>query len=297
LDPDTQVLPAAGSKEAIFHLPLALIGPDERRRRIVYPSPSYPVYAGSARYAGCIPHPVALSERNGYRLELKDLGQQVLTETRIAWINYPHNPTGASVDLEYLRRQVTVARTYDILLCADDCYLDLYFDELPPPGVLQVSQEGVLTFGSLSKRSGMTGYRSGYIAGDATVVGALKRARPNFGVGSQDFVQAAATVAWSDDAHVAERRAIFRAKRDRLASYLTSRGYEVSGSQGAIYLWVKVPTATNHEAFFASLLDHGIVVSPGESFGVGGEGYFRMALVPSQEQIEQAVQVWERITF
>jgi succinyldiaminopimelate transaminase len=297
LDPDTQVLPASGSKEAIFHLPLAVIDPHEKRRRIVYPSPSYPVYDGSARYSSCIPHPVALSEANGYRLELESLGAHVLGETRIAWINYPHNPTGASVDLDYLRRQVEIAREYEILLCADDCYLDLYFSNAtPPPGVLQVTQTGVLSVCSLSKRSGMTGYRSGYIAGDADVIAALKRARPNFGVASQNFVQAAATAAWSDDAHVAERRAIFGAKRDRLAAFLTQLGYDVSGSQGAIYLWVKVPSQ-NPEAFFARLLEHGIVVSPGESFGAGGEGYFRLALVPSLPEIEQAIAVWERISF
>jgi LL-diaminopimelate aminotransferase len=294
LDPDTQILPAAGSKEAIFHLPLAVIRPEETRRRIVYPSPSYPVYEGSARFTGCLPHPVELREGNGYRLELEELGEEVLSQTRIAWINYPHNPTGASVDLEYLRRQVQVARDYDILLCADDCYLDLYFGDTPPPAILQVTQTGVLSFGSLSKRSGMTGYRSGYIAGDAAAIAALKRARPNFGVGSQDFVQAAATVAWGDDAHVAERRAIFRAKRDRLASYLASHGFQVSGSQGAIYLWVKVPTP-DRQTFFARLLEHGIVVSPGESFGAGGEGYFRMALVPSLDQIEQAIAAWDRL--
>jgi acetylornithine aminotransferase len=296
LDPDTQVLPAAGSKEAIFHLPLAVVGSDEKRRRIVYPSPSYPVYDGSARYSGCIAHPVPLSESNAYRLELEALGEAVLRETRIAWLNYPHNPTGASVDLDYLRRQVEVARAYDILLCADDCYLDLYFTDEPPPAVLQITQTGVLSFGSLSKRSGMTGYRSGYIAGDASVIAALKRARPNFGVGSQDFVQAAAAVAWADDAHVAERRAIFRAKRDRLAGFLTERGYVVSGSQGAIYLWVRVPIA-NRELFFARLLEHGIVVSPGESFGQAGEGYFRLALVPSLDQINQAIAMWSQITF
>jgi succinyldiaminopimelate transaminase len=295
LDPDTQILPASGSKEAIFHLPLAVVPPDERRRRIVYPSPSYPVYDGSARFSQCIPHPVALHEDNGYRLELEALGPAILDQTCIAWINYPHNPTGASVDLDYLRRQVAIARDKNILLCADDCYLDLYFLNTPPPGVLQVTQTGVLSFGSLSKRSGMTGYRSGYIAGDASTIAALKRARPNFGVGSPDFVQAAATLAWSDDSHVAERRAIFRAKRDRLATFLTERGYVVSGSEGAIYLWVKVPDPNNAEAFFARLLEHGIVVSPGESFGAGGEGYFRIALVPSLEEIEQAIAVWERI--
>jgi len=298
LDPDTQVLPAAGSKEAIFHLPLAVVPADEQhRRRIVYPSPSYPVYDGSARYAQCVPHPVSLDEANGYRLELQALGRDVLQRTCIAWINYPHNPTGASVDLDYLRRQVEVAREYDILLCADDCYLDLYFSESdPPPGVLQVTQTGVLSFGSLSKRSGMTGYRSGYVAGDGTVIAALKRARPNFGVASQNFVQAAATAAWSDDVHVAERRAIFRAKRDRLVAFLVERGYAVSGSQGAIYLWVEVPTE-NREAFFARLLEHGIVVSPGESFGTGGQGYFRLALVPTLQEIERAIAAWERMSL
>jgi succinyldiaminopimelate transaminase len=291
------VLPASGSKEAIFHLPLAVAPPTEKRRRIVYPSPSYPVYDGSARFSHCIPHPVALSEHNGYRLELEALGHALLSETCIAWINYPHNPTGASVDLDYLRRQVATAQEHNILLCADDCYLDLFFTDQPPPGVLQVTQTGVLSFGSLSKRSGMTGYRSGYIAGDAQVIALLKRARPNFGVGSPDFVQAAATVAWADDAHVAERRAIFRAKRDRLAAFLTGRGFDVSGSQGAIYLWVRVPTGVGGDAFFTRLLEHGIIVSPGESFGAGGEGYFRLALVPTLEQIEQAIAAWERITW
>ncbi|MBV9358692.1 MAG: succinyldiaminopimelate transaminase [Chloroflexi bacterium] len=297
LDPATQVLPAAGSKEAIFHLPLVMLGADERRRRVVYPSPSYPVYAGSARYAQGVPHPVPLREDNGYRLELGELPAEVLAETRIAWINYPHNPTGASVDAGYLERQLEVARAHDILLCSDDCYLDLYFEEeVPPPATLQLTQSGVLSVGSLSKRSGMTGYRSGYIAGDREVIAALKRARPNFGVASQNFVQAAAAAAWADDAHVAERRAIFRAKRDCLTSFLRGKGYDVSGSAGAIYLWVRVPIA-DREAFFTRLLERGIVVSPGESFGAGGEGYFRLALVPTLDEIARAIAVWDTISF
>src|SRR5207249_10104828 len=117
---------------------------------------------GPWRYAQRSDQPVAQTEANGYRLELDSLEPRVLRETRIAWINYPHNPTGASVDLDYLRRQVEIAQEYDILLCADDCYLDLYFSNAaPPPSVLQVTQTGVLCVGSLSKRSGMTGYRSG----------------------------------------------------------------------------------------------------------------------------------------
>src|SRR5215207_4680256 len=156
LDPETQVIPASGSKEAIFHLPLALFSDQDPRRRIVYPSPSYPVYQGSAQVAGGVAHPYVLSEANDYRLDLGALPPQTLKETRIAWLNYPHNPTGASVDLAYLREQVAIAREHDILLCADECYLDLYFpNEAPPPSVLHVTQTGVLSVGSLSKRSGM----------------------------------------------------------------------------------------------------------------------------------------------
>jgi succinyldiaminopimelate transaminase len=297
LDPETQVIPAAGSKEAIFHLPLALFAEQDARRRIVYPSPSYPVYQGSAQFSGGIPHPYVLSEANAYRLDLATLPDNVLAETRIAWLNYPHNPTGASVDLAYLREQVAVAREHDILLCADDCYLDLYFPNVtPPPSVLQVTYAGVLSVGSLSKRSGMTGYRSGYIAGDASVVKLLKRMRPNFGVASPNFIQAAAAAAWADDAHVAERRGVFGAKYELINRFLSRKGYVVSGSQGAIYVWAKVPMPDTSR-FFERLLEHGIIASPGESFGPGGEGYFRLALVPLLDQIERALQIWDSIVF
>ncbi|MBI2755513.1 MAG: succinyldiaminopimelate transaminase [Chloroflexi bacterium] len=297
LDPATEVIPANGSKEAIFHLPLALLRPTDARRMVVYPTPSYPVYDSGTRYAQGVEYPVALREANGYRLDLGSLPDEVLAQARIVWLNYPHNPTGASVDKTYLREQIEIARTHDILVCADECYLDLYFDESsPPPSVLQVARQGVLAFGSLSKRSGMTGYRSGYIAGDPTAIAALKRTRPNMGVGSPNFVQAAAAAAWRDDAHVAERRALFRAKRDRMAQFLRSKGYEMSGSEGAIYLWVRVPSR-DPQSFFRRLLEHGIVVSPGESFGPGGEGYFRVALVPTMTSIDRALSVWDAIEF
>lgn len=295
LNPDREIIPAAGSKESIFHLPLALLAAGEKRRGIVYPRPGYPVYAASARFAHAVAHPVELRESNGYRLELGALPEAVLRQTRIAWINYPHNPTGASVDLAYLREQAAVARHYDILLCADECYLDLYFEEAdPPPSILQVATTGVLSFGSLSKRSGMTGYRSGYVAGDAEVIAALKRERPNMGVGSPNFVQAAAAAAWSDDTHVAERRAVFRAKQERLTAFLRGAGYAVSGSEGAIYVWARVPTPES-DRFFASLLERGIIVAPGESFGEGGAGYFRAALVPSIGEIDRAIAAWRMV--
>src|SRR5919199_1286054 len=133
LDPEPQVLPASGCKEAIFHTPLALLDPDDGRRRLIYPSPSYPVYDSAARFSGAVPHSFVLDQSSNYELDLASLPRAVLERTRFVWLNYPHNPTGASVSLDYLRRQVEIARDYDILVCADECYLDLYFDQAAPP--------------------------------------------------------------------------------------------------------------------------------------------------------------------
>ena len=170
LDPETQVLPAAGSKEAIFHLPLAVAPagstPPADRLPVAV---SYPVYDGSARYAQWRAHPVAVAR--GERLPSGAGARlaRVLAETahRLAQLSAQPELAPAST-WPTCARQVAVARAYDILLCGDDCYLDLLLRRRPPPGLLQVAQTGVFSFGSLSKRSGMTGYRSGYIAGDAT---------------------------------------------------------------------------------------------------------------------------------
>ena len=293
LDPATQILPSAGSKEAIFHLGPAFLDPASGRDTVVFGTPGYPVYESSALFAGGRAHAEILVRKRGFRLELERLPRELLARTSIAWINYPHNPTGACIDRAYLRAQAAVAREHGILLASDECYQDLWFDgAAAPPSLLQEAIDGVLAFHSCSKRSGMTGYRSGFIAGDARLIAEYRRWRVHFGVGSPEFIERAATAAWSDDAHVATRRSIFAAKYAVLAAGLAAKGVATLPSQAGLYLWAQVPGDGDADAYAARCLDRGIVISPGGFFGDGGTGWFRLALVPSVEDCREALAVW-----
>jgi acetylornithine aminotransferase len=154
--------------------------------------------------------------------------------------------------------------------------------------------ENVLVLHSCSKRSGMTGYRSGFVAGDADLVAILKRMRFHPGVASPDFVSAAATPAGADDAPAAERRALFAQKRERFLAFFASRGLEVHGSQATLYLWVKVPRGHDSASYAMALLEHGIVVAPGTAFGAG-QGYVRVALVPTLDECDAAIEAWSKV--
>jgi succinyldiaminopimelate transaminase len=292
-DPASQVLPSAGSKEAIFHLGPAFLDPASGRDRVVFGTPAYPVYESSALFAGGRAHPVVLERAHGFRLDLAALPADVLDQTAIAWLNYPHNPTGACVDRAYLAAQAAVCKAHGILLASDECYQDLWFDgREPPPSILEVASDNVLAFHSCSKRSGMTGYRSGFIAGDARLIAEYRRWRVHFGVGSPEFIELAAAAAWADDAHAAERRQVFAAKRRVLADGLAAKGIEVLPSDAGLYVWARVPGGLSAEDYAGRLLERGIVVSPGGFFGDGGAGWFRLALVPSVEACARAVAAW-----
>lgn len=294
VDAAKQVLPAAGSKEAIFHLPLAFIDSATAKDTVIYGTPGYPVYQAGTLFAGAQEHPVVLTRERGYRLDLTSLPVELLKRTAIAWINYPHNPTGACVDLAYYRAQAAVCAAHGILLASDECYQDLWFDEsaTPPPSLLEVATTGVLVFHSCSKRSGMTGYRSGFIAGDAAMITAYRGWRAAMGVGSPAFIEQAAAAAWNDDAHVVERRRIFAAKYRLLADGLRAKGIEILPSEAGLYLWAKVPANGDADAYAAKCLDAGLVVSPGGFFGDGGAGWFRLALVPSLDDCRRALALW-----
>lgn len=293
LDATRQILPSAGSKEAIFHLALAFLDASSGRDTVIYGTPAYPVYQSSALFAGGQEHAVVLERAHGYRLDLAALPRAVLDRCAIAWLNYPHNPTGACVDREYLRAQAEVARAHGILLASDECYQDLWFAGAePPPSILEVATEGVLAFHSCSKRSGMTGYRSGFIAGDANLIATYRGWRAHFGVGSPNFIERAAALAWSDDSHVEGRRVIFAAKYAVLAEGLQARGIAILPSHAGLYLWAQVPGDGHADRYAERCLEHGIVISPGGFFGNGGEGWFRLALVPSVEECQQALAAW-----
>ena len=293
VDPDVHVLPSAGSKEAIFHLPLAVLDPHGPRRHVLWGEPGYPVYGRGALFAGGASDPVALEPDQGWRLELEELETSRLQRACTAWVNYPHNPTGASADLDYYRRQLRTAREHGLLLASDECYQEIWFDR-PAPSALEAADgdfTGLLAFVSLSKRSGMTGYRSGAIVGDPELIARLRALRPNVGTASPDFVQAAAIAAWNDQEHVDERREIFAAKRAVLLEFLATAGIEVSGSDATFYVWFRAPGGDD-AAYAQALLEERIVATPGRAFGPAGEGWLRLALVPTVEGCHDAVARW-----
>ncbi|HEY6101051.1 MAG TPA: aminotransferase class I/II-fold pyridoxal phosphate-dependent enzyme, partial [Anaeromyxobacter sp.] len=179
LDPEAQVLACAGAKEAIFHLPLAFAG-DPRRRKVVMPDPAYPTYEVGARFAGLEPVKAPLTAARRFLVEPEDVGEQTLRETLVWWLSYPHNPTGAVAPRDHLRRVGDAARRYGFVVASDECYADVYFGA-PPPSMLEVQVENVVALHSCSKRSGMTGYRSGFIAGDRDLIAALRALRSHPG--------------------------------------------------------------------------------------------------------------------
>jgi len=292
LDAGTQVLPATGSKEAIFHAPLAFLHSSHERRGVAYGTPGYPVYERGTLFAGGEPTPVKLRAEDDFLLRVEEVDPE---KVRAVWINYPHNPTGATASYDYLEKVAAFCREHDILLFSDECYNDLYSGGgPPPPSVLEITRARTLAFCSLSKRSGMTGYRTAMMAGDPELISALKKLRPSIGVATPSFVQDAASAAWNDDAHVEERRRNFGEKRELFKSFFERGGLHYLPTDASFYLWVAVPGGDD-EAYALRLLEEGIVVAPGRSFGSGGEGYLRVALVPGPEECQRAIERWENL--
>ncbi len=286
VDPDTQVLPTTGSKEAIFSTPLAFVDRDADEV-VVWPSPGYPIYERGALMAGAQSFAVELGGDFVFRADL--VPEEIWGRASIVWTCSPNNPTGSVMSPSDIEGVLERTREAGALLCADECYVDLYEDE-PPGSVLQAAGpdfEGVLSFLSLSKRSGMTGYRSAAVVGDAEAIAALVALRTSTGTAPPEFTQAAAMAAWGDDGHAAERRAIFAAKRAVLREAFAAAGIETVASRAGLYLWVSVDDDVEATQ---RLLDSGIVVSPGRAFGVGGSGFLRLALVPTLEECGRAAE-------
>jgi succinyldiaminopimelate transaminase len=290
VDPATQIIPTSGSKESIFSTPFAFIDRDAGDG-VVFPSPGYPVYERGALFAGAMLDRIVLD--GDFVLRADDVTDEMWQRARLVWICTPHNPSGSVTNNADLRDLYNRCRSEDALLLSDECYADIYEEDAypgGPPSLLQVADPaltGVLVYLSLSKRSGMTGYRSGAVVGDADAIAALKQLRSTTGTASPNFVQGAAIAAWSDDEHAEHRRDIFTEKRRILAQAFMDAGLEIVQSHAGLYLWVKVEDdieTTNR------LLEHGIVVSPGRVFGPGGEGFIRLALVPALEECEQAAE-------
>ncbi len=284
VDADREIVPTLGSKEAIYSFAQLTLG---EKRVVAIPEPAYPVYERGTLFAGGTVAGVPLREDHDWLPDLDAF--DAWDELALFWVCYPNNPTGAEAPLSFYEELAARAREHGFLLCSDEAYSELWFDE-PPVSALQVADRtNVVVFNTLSKRSSMTGYRSGFICAQAELADALRTFRPTVGTAPQEFVQRASVAAWSDDAHVEDVRAIYRRKRETMLPALEGAGLRLAGSTATFYLWLDVGGPS--EAFARRLLEHGVVCAPGSFFGPAGEGYVRFALVPTQEECERAAEI------
>jgi N-succinyldiaminopimelate aminotransferase len=295
LDPEKEIVPTYGSKEAIFLLAQVVVDRGSEKRLVLTTEPGYPVPDRGAAFAGAEVEQLPLHERNGFLPDLEAVDTDTWKRTAIVWINYPNNPTGAVAPLSFFEQLAGLSRGYDFLVASDEAYTELWFAE-PPHSALEARRRGnVVVFNTLSKRSSMTGYRSGFVAADAELVDALKQFRPTVGTAPQEFVQRASVVAWGDERHVEETRARYRRKRELLLDVLERKGIRSAGGPATMYLWLEVPGDETSEELASRLLEHGLIVSPGSFFGPAGEGYWRIALVPTEDECRRAATILERV--
>ena len=298
LDPGTQILPANGSKEAVFNVHLALIDPEGPRRKVLIPTPAYPVYERATVFAGGTPVFLPLTEAGGWLPDLASVPASTWDETAILWLNYPHNPTGASAPSSLYERALELAARHGFCVASDEAYGELTFGTTPAPSLLSSGTANALAFHTLSKRSAMTGFRSGFVAGDPALIATFRALRPSLGVATPEFVQKAAEAAWADEKHVDGMRRAFEAKRaDALTFFDGPRarasGFRVVPNEATFYLWIAVPTSTTSAAVAARWLEEaGVAVVPGEAMGETGSGYVRVALVPTADECRAA---WKRL--
>ena len=289
LDPYAEVLPLMGSKEGIAKLPLAFLDPGDVA---VIPDPGFQAYRGGVILAGGEPHLVPLRPENDFLIPLGGIPDEVRSRFRLMYLNYPNNPTTATATREYLGDVVDSCREHDAVLVYDHAYSEIAFDGYRSPSILEIEgADGIaLEFHSFSKTFNMTGWRLGWVAGNAGLIESLSKVKTFMDTGVFKAVQAAGVAALGVYDHwVPENVARFQARRDVAVEGLEQAGFTVAEPKATMFLWVPVPGGGSSQAFAdRALEEEGVVVLPGAALGAGGEGFFRIALTVDEERMREA---------
>ena len=301
LNPETNVLPVTGTREALFAIAQCVVDRSASSPTVLMPNPFYQIYEGAALLAGAQPIYLNCIANNNYLPDLDAVSPQQWAQCQLIYICSPGNPTGAVMSKEYLEKLIALAQKYDFVIASDECYSEIYFDEdQPPPGLLGVAAnmgisdfKNCLAFHSLSKRSNLPGLRSGFVAGDAKILKQFLHYRTYHGCSMPPATQTASISAWGDEAHVVENRNRYREKFDRVLEILSAT-LAPEKPQAGFYLW---PTTTVVDTEFAAQLyaQQNVTVLPGQFLSRKteasnpGEYKVRMALVaPLDECVDAA---------
>jgi len=301
IDPNEEAIAVIGTKEGLGHLALALI---DNGDLAMVPNPTFPIHMYSIVLAGGSVVSIPLTEENDFIPSLTEITRDIWPRPKVLILSFPHNPTGAVVDLGFFEEIVAFAKRQEIVVIHDLAYADIVFDGYKAPSLLQAkgAKDIGIEFISLSKSYNMAGWRCGFAAGNREIVEALARIKGYYDYGIFAPIQVAAIMALrTPEDTVMENAAVYQKRRDVLVDGLNRIGWKVPKPQASMFVWAPIPDAWKHLSsmeFAMKLLSEAeVCVSPGAGFGHNGEGYIRIALVENEDRIRQAVRQIRRSLF
>jgi alanine-synthesizing transaminase len=301
LDPETQALTTIGAKEGLSHLMWVLVQPGDAA---VVPSPSYPIHIFAPIFAGAQVSQVAMGAGEDLYGNVVEAFERSRPRPRVIILSFPHNPTTATVELEFMQRVVDFAREQEVVVVHDFAYADVGFEGYRPPSILEAegAEEVAVELYTLTKSFSMAGWRVGFMLGNAEIVQALARLKSYLDYGTFQPIQIAATVVMNEAPdYPAEVCEIYRSRRDALCEGLSRIGWEIEKPRGTMFVWAPIPEQFREigSLEFAMRLarEAHVAVSPGVGFGPGGDGFVRFALIENEERIRQGVRGIKKALF
>ena len=307
LNPESAILPVTGSREALFAFAQAVIDRTKPNPVVICPNPFYQIYEGAAFLAGATPYFINTLPENQHAMDFNSVPKDVLASTQLVYVCSPGNPSGKVMSLAQWQTIFELSDQYGFVIAADECYSEIYFDESNPPlGALQAAHllgrdyTNLMIFSSLSKRSNVPGMRSGFVAGDASIIEKFSLFRTYHGCAMNPAVQAASVAAWNDEAHVIDNRRLY-AEKFKTVTPLLQGVLAVEMPDAAFYLWART-SMPDTEFALKAYRDFNVTVLPGSflaraAHGVNpGEGFVRLALVASLDECVEATQRLQQIT-
>jgi alanine-synthesizing transaminase len=293
LDPDTEIVTTIGAKEGLSHVMWVLLGPGDTA---LVPTPSYPIHIYAPLFAGADVRQVPLGPGQNFFDNLMEAWENAWPRPRVILLSFPHNPTTACVDLEWMTKVVEFAREHDVILVHDFAYSDTSFDGYVPPSILQVpgAKEVAVELYTMTKSFSMAGWRVGFMVGRADIVQALTKLKSYLDYGTFQPIQIAAIVALNEASDYPKQvNEIYWGRRDALCDGLARIGWEIEKPKGTMFVWAPIPEPyadMGSLEFSAHLVKEAkVAASPGVGFGAGGEGHVRFALIENEHRIGQAV--------
>ncbi len=290
LDPESEALPLLGSKEGLAHFAMTYINPGDV---ILVPSPAYPVLFRGPIIAGAKVHNIILKPENDWVIDLGDIPDSVAEQAKILYFNYPSNPTGATAPREFFKDIVAFAHKHQILLVHDLCYAELAFDGYQPTSLLEIpgGKEIGVEFHTMSKTYNMAGWRVGFVVGNSKIIQGLRTLKTNLDYGIFSALQTAAEAALQlPDSYLKEVQNRYSTRRDFMVAGLAELGWNIPKPLAAMYLWVPCTRGMSSTDFALNVLQQtGVVMTPGNAFGPGGEGYVRISLIADCDRLGEAL--------